>query len=493
MTPANIERNAPLQGQHVSQLYATASKAATAKGISQHITLYGGRRALLRLNIVIVGCGLGGLAAAFTLSKAGHRVTILESAPALGEVGAGIQVTPNLSRLLIRWGLGPALERTAVEPDAIVFRRYSTGEKVGYTQWRTMRRDYGSPYYHIHRADFHRLLFDLVADTQDVTLRLNSTVNHLDPKGKDGRPNVRLSNGEVVHGDLIIGADGIKSMIREVVIGKPDSPTATGDAAYRALVPCSELEKDPDLRSFVELPEMTAWMAPGRHLMAYCIRRRQEFNMVLLHPDDGSVESWTAAGSADKMRKDFADFEPRVQKLLALVPSTLKWKLMDRAPLEKWIHPDGRVALLGDACHPMLPYRAQGAAMAIEDAAFIGNIFSRLSHPAQIAPMLNAYQDLRFPRAAATQLSSRLNQKIFHLNDGPEQEERDASMRSAMLDPDQGSFEGNQNQWADQRKNDEQFRYDADKEAERWWTESGEAEVGRLGSEEIWASSKSRL
>lgn len=161
-----------------------------------------------------------------------------------------------------------------------------------------MARDYGSPYYHVHRADLHRLLFDLVADTHAVVLRLNSTVTHLDPNGGDtGGPSVTLSTGEIVHGDLIIGADGVKSMIREVrrscalvppvlipvtwvfhqiVIGRPDAPTPTGDAAYRALIPCSELEKDPDLRSFIETPEMTAWMAPRRHLMAYCIVRAKE-------------------------------------------------------------------------------------------------------------------------------------------------------------------------------------------------------------------------
>ena len=145
---------------------------------------------------------MGGLAAAFTLAKAGHRVTLIESAPAIGEVGAGIQVTPNVSRLLWRWGLGPTLERLAVRPDAIVFRRCacrikfryssliiihftdSTGEKVGYTQWRTMEKDHGAPYYHIHRADFHRLLYDLVADTDGVTLRLGCTVTELDPTGE---------------------------------------------------------------------------------------------------------------------------------------------------------------------------------------------------------------------------------------------------------------------------------------------------------------------
>ncbi|KAF8122377.1 hypothetical protein EV363DRAFT_1436721 [Boletus edulis] len=186
----------------------------------------------------------------------------------------------------------------------------------------------------------------------------------------------------------------------------------------------------PTFVPLVETPEMVGWMGPGRHIMTYNImghfsipnqqRAKREFNLVLCHPDDGSVESWTAEGSADKMRADFVCWEPRVKKLLALIPSTLNWKLMDCAPLSTWINKNGKLALLGDSCHPMLPYRAQGSAMAVEDAAVLGNLFSRLSSPAQIAPLLCAYESIRYDRATATQASSRLNQHIFHLPDGPE-------------------------------------------------------------------------
>jgi salicylate hydroxylase len=165
--------------------------------------LYGHRKASLRLHILIVGCGLGGLAAAHTLVHAGHRVTMLESAPAIGEVGAGIQVSPNVTRLLHRWGLEEKLAQIAVRPEAIVFRRYDTGERVGYTRWGdAIVREFGVPYYHIHRADFHSLLYDLVKDR--VEIRLNSTVVGVDPDA----PSVKLQTGEVVRGDVLIGADG---------------------------------------------------------------------------------------------------------------------------------------------------------------------------------------------------------------------------------------------------------------------------------------------
>jgi len=488
----------------ISDNFAEADKAARAVDVAKNITLYGGRRASLPLNIIIIGCGLGGLAAAFALGKAGHRVQIIESAPTIGEVGAGIQVTPNVSRILIRWGLGQHLKDIAVLPEAIALRRYSSGELIGWTRWGvTMEEMYGSPYYNIHRADFHRLLLDLATGVS--MLKLDSTVVKIDPSPP--HPSITLSTGEVMSADLIIGCDGVKSLVRDLVVGEPTKAVATGDAAYRAIIPTSEMLKEPALKVLVENPEMTGWMGPGRHIIGYNIRAKREYNLVMVHPDDGSVESWTAEGSADKMRADFKGWEPKITKLLSMVPSTLKWKLMDRQPLPTWIHPEGRVVLLGDSCHPMLPYRAQGAAMAVEDAAVLGNLLSRLSHPAELSPLLRGYEVLRYSRTAETQKSSRLNQHIFHLPDGQAQQERDDSMRRAMetelarvsdqlhyrpwttegmttalwdsiaekqhATPD-FSGEGNSNQWADPRKNREQFCYDTDVESEKWWAETGE-------------------
>ncbi|KDQ50635.1 hypothetical protein JAAARDRAFT_141673, partial [Jaapia argillacea MUCL 33604] len=430
---------------------------------------------------------LGGLAAAHTLSSSGHSITLIESATAIGEVGAGIQVTPNVTRLLERWGLGEKMKQVAVRPEAIVFRRYSTGERVGYTRWGSQFEEgvgRGAPYYHMHRADFHKLLFDLAAPNME--LRLNSTVVSVTPSSPSNpQPSVTLASGEVIKGDLIVGCDGVKSCIREVVLGKKVVADPTGDAAYRAIIPTDLMLQDPELRPFVETPEMTAWMAPGRHLMAYNIRAKKEFNLVLLHPEDGSVESWTAEGSADKMRTDFGDFEPRWSpKTPSSVSSTLKWRLMDRLPLDSWVHPSGSVVLLGDSCHPMLPYRAQGAAMAIEDAAVLGNLFSRLESRAQIKPLLEAYQELRLERTGNTQASSRLNQHIFHLPDGPEQQHRDAEMRKAI---EMEGNEGNPNQWADRKKNIVQFGYDADEEVEKWWEVNGER-IGKVGRDGVGAS-----
>ena len=242
--------------------------AANAEGASLLTTLYNGRTATHQLHVLIVGCGMGGLAAAHCLGKAGHKVTLFEAASAIGEIGAGIHLTPNTSRLLVRWGAGPALRVVGVRTEAIVLRRYSTGERVGYTRLaETIERKHGAPYYHLHRADLHKILSDLAAPF--MALRLNSRVVDVDPDA----PSVTLASGEVVYGDLVVGADGIRSMVQRVVLGYTQPAEMSGDAAYRVVVPTHKLLEDPELRGLVDVPEMTGWMGPGRHIMAYNIVR----------------------------------------------------------------------------------------------------------------------------------------------------------------------------------------------------------------------------
>ncbi|KAJ6536376.1 hypothetical protein B0H19DRAFT_1183324 [Mycena capillaripes] len=432
----------------------------------------------LRLHIVVIGGGIGGLSAAYCLGRAGHRITVLERASDIADVGAGIQIGPNLSRLLIRWGLGGKLKDLGTQPEAITFLRYSDGERIGWTRWGSSIEDeHGAPYYHIHRAELLGMLHTLAKPY--MTLRLNSKVVSVDPQTAQ----VTLENGDRVFGDLIIGADGIKSVVREAVVGKPTPPPIhTGDSAYRSVISTAGMLSDPDLKGLVESGEMISWMGPAKHIIGYCIRGKREYNLVLVHPDNRPKESYTTEGSVAQMRADFESWEPRVQKLLALVQKTYILPLMYREPLEKWFHPDNKVVLLGDACHPTLPSRAQGAAMAVEDAAVLGTLLRNVSHHAQLGAILRAYQEIRYERTRETQLAALANHNIFHLEDGPAQQARDDSMRAAMA-RERGEAvedldaEGGANVWADRKKSRRQFGYDAEAEAQKWWVENRETDA----------------
>ena len=275
MSPSSSSPTLPGDPDRNKRLPLAPVPAARGVGAATKFqSIYGIRKASLTLDIIMVGCGLGGLGAAFCLTQAGHRVTVVESSPVIGEVGAGIQVGPNSSRLLRRWGLGRHLDGIAVKPEGIAFRRYNTGERVGFTRWgEVMERDYDAPYYHIHRADLHKLLYDLVAP--HVTILLGSAVVRCNPD--PASPSVILKSGEVMRADLIVGADGVKSYIQQVVSGRQNPAEPTGDAVYRATIPTSLMMQDPELRGLIERPQMTAWMGPERHLVGYLIVRPPPF------------------------------------------------------------------------------------------------------------------------------------------------------------------------------------------------------------------------
>ncbi|KAJ7748398.1 hypothetical protein B0H16DRAFT_1725586 [Mycena metata] len=455
----------------------------------------------LCLHIIVVGCGIGGLSAAYCLGRVGHKITVLEQASEIKDVGAGIQVSPNLSRLLIRWGLGKQLQSLATRPEALKFLKYSNGEMIGWTKWgNRMEEDHGAPYYHLHT--YHKCC----TPSLHHTLRLSSKVVSVLVDPGTGIGTVKLENGDSVSGDLIIGADGIKSIIREAVLHGPSDrdtdtntqvkkltiPIHTGDCACRAVISTAGMRGDPELEGLLERKEIMCWMGPLKHIIGYCIRGGKEYNLVLVHPENGSnsraKELYMAEGSVEQMRADFEGWEPRVQKLLKFVDKTYVWPLMYREPLDKWVDTDGRVTLLGDACHPTLPSRAQGSAMAVEDAAVLGSLLAHISHHKQLQILLHAYQDIRYARTRETQLAALANHNTFHLEDGPAQRARDESMRSAMntvMEHAQGAEEemdGNMNMWADRKKSQLQFCYDAEAEAERWWVEHEITTGGWRGS-----------
>ncbi len=354
---------------------------------------------------LVAGAGIGGLAAALCLAEGGLEVLVLEQSAALGEVGAGLQVSPNASRVLHSLGLEAALRERAFLPLATQFRAWRSGRVITETplgEAATAR--YGAPYYHLHRGDLLRVLANAVEAHPDITVRLNARVEQLEQN--DVGVTVRGAELEA-RGDLLVGADGIHSRVRAALWGE-EQPRFTGNVAWRALVPADRLPAG------TVRPMTTAWWGPGKHFVHYYVRGGELVNCVCVVEKSGwEVESWTERGSQAELKSDFAGWHQSVGALIdgADPDSLFKWALYDRKPMARW--GQGRVTLLGDACHPTLPFMAQGAAMAIEDAA----VLAACLQDGQDAPSsLERYETLRKPRTARIQTGSRRNATVFHLS-----------------------------------------------------------------------------
>ncbi|KAF7176004.1 hypothetical protein CNMCM7691_000855 [Aspergillus felis] len=414
-------------------------------------------RAKTPLEVVIVGAGIGGMAAALALGQRGHHVIVLESAPKLMEVGAGIQGSPNMLTLFDRWGVSPLIHAKDVALEHIHVRRWQDGSLLGTMP---VNKTYGQQVV-VHRADLHNALIGKAVALENVQVRVNSTVIRVqfDP------PAVTLADGTVLHGDVVLAADGIKSSIRDQLLGKDATKAVpTGDAAYRIMLPRSAMENDPELKQLIDEPQATRWIGPYRHIIAYPVRNHQLYNIVLLHPDRTDVEeSWTTRGSKQMMVDDYRGWDRRVTKLIDLVKDNevLEWKLCQHPPLKTWIK--GRVALLGDACHPMLPYVGQGAAQAVEDAAALGVLLSTISSRSEIPSALAAYEKSRKHRAETVQQSGTVNRATLHLPDGPEQQARDDQFRASM------NGASNPDKWADLETQKFLWGWDAEKVALETW------------------------
>ena len=369
-------------------------------------------------SIAVIGGGIGGLTAALSLLRAGFDVHVYEQARVLREVGAGVQISPNASRVLHRLGLADELARLGVRPLAFHQRRWDDGR----TLLRTPLGDeveahFGYPHYQSHRADVLAMLTAAVpADRLHLGHRLTGFTDRGD------RVEARFENGAHIVADALIGCDGIHSTVRRQLFGE-EQPQFTGVVAYRGLVP-SERVSHLDLEVTAQI-----WMGPGKHMVMYYVAGKRLVNFVAnIEQDSWTKESWTEPGEVADLRAAFAGWDPKLRAILDTVDETFIWGLFDRAPLPRWSV--NRVTLLGDACHPMLPYMAQGAAQAMEDAATLAACLRKFD----VAEALRHYEQLRLQRTACVQAAARTNKLRFHLPDGPAQVERDARMAGGATD-----------------------------------------------------------
>jgi salicylate hydroxylase len=357
-----------------------------------------------RHKILIAGAGIGGLTAAANLLSAGHDVTVFEQASELSEIGAGLQLSANATHVLHHLGLGPALAQVGVKPGAYVFRLHDTGEEIQrFSLSDEHERLHGAPYYQVHRADIHSLLADKVHELKRDAIRLNSRVIGFEESGDAVK--LRLANATIVQGDLLIGADGLKSVICQQIAGTVTA-TYTGDAAWRITVPVESLPKN-----FME-PVMMVWMGPGRHVVAYYLRAGALLNFVgLVETDEVSEESWTAKFPWEKFKADFEGWHSDIQTIIDAADkhACYRWSLHNRSVIRNWSTP--RVTLLGDAVHPTLPYLAQGACMAIEDGAVLTRALNLME---SIPNALQLYQRNRVERTAKIVEQSTAKRTLFH-------------------------------------------------------------------------------
>ena len=280
----------------------------------------------MALNIVVVGAGLGGLSASISCALSGHRVTVLEAARELAEIGAGLQITPNASRLFQGWGISDAISRLAAEPTELTVHRYSDGKILAAdTKFsRRMRAKYGAPFIDLHRVDLQRTLVERAKEL-GVIVELGSSVAEVDFEAGI----VTTKEGKEWAGDLVVGADGLWSICRQQFLGGSDEPLPTGDLAYRIVLTLDQIE-DEELKRWVSEPKCRFWIGPGAHVVAYSLRGGSMFNIVLLVPDDLPKEVAKQKGSVDEMRALFKGWDPVLTRFLGYVEGVAKWKLMHR-------------------------------------------------------------------------------------------------------------------------------------------------------------------
>ncbi|PCD21669.1 hypothetical protein FGRA07_11571 [Fusarium graminearum] len=406
------------------------------------------QRAARPLNVIIVGAGIGGLTAGISLSQTGHSVTILERVNKIDEVGAGIQLAPNASRILNRLGVLEEIMEHATVLERVSIRRYSGDDELSTVPLMPgTGLKYGAPLSVIHRGDLQETLLN-AARKAGCQILTSQTVICADPEFS---ANVQVRDNQTremswLHGDLLIAADGIKSTIRQQMAltdGFNDGPVCTGSAAYRLLVPIDKIKQDPLLSGMLKQNVAMRYMGPGGHIMAYPLKNNTLYNLVLVHPVKrcNLEDVWTSKGDRQEMLDFYQNWSPAIRRWLELADQdVMEWNLYSYRPLPRWVK--GSTALIGDACHPMLPFVAQGAANAIEDAAVLA---TALTCTADVKLALKMYEVIRKDRGEQIAASAAKTAHTLHLPDGPEQRDRDEAIVSGTQNPDRWS----NGQWQD--------------------------------------------
>jgi len=357
------------------------------------------------LPILIAGGGIGGFAAALALTQKGFAVQVIERAADFHEVGAGIQLGPNVFRMFEILGVGESMSHWAVFPDNLIMRDALDGSEVTrIPAGEPLHKRFSYPYAVIHRADLHKVLIDAVRRSPLATLTTSCKVASYDDRGD--RVVVRTEDGKTLEGAALIGADGLWSAVRNQLVGD-GKPRVSGHIAYRGVIPLAKVPEH--LRE----NNVVLWAGPKTHLVHYPLHRGEVYNLVVVFHSSRYEEGWDTYGDPGELRERFAGQHPKVREFLAMANEWKMWVLCDREPVSRWT--EGRVTLLGDAAHPMLQYLAQGGCMAIEDAVVLARKLAETKGDYNTAFL--AYQRERYLRTTRVQLTARMYGDIYHATD----------------------------------------------------------------------------
>jgi 2-polyprenyl-6-methoxyphenol hydroxylase-like FAD-dependent oxidoreductase len=361
-------------------------------------------------DVLVVGGGMAGLAGALALTGNGAKVTLIEQAPEFGEVGAGLQLAPNATRILRRWGLLDQVINIGVAPKHLVFRDAVTGEELARQNvGGEFVEHYGAPYVVVHRSDLHRILLE-ACQRAGVTLVNNVHVERVETV--DNRARVFATSGASYEADAVIGADGLKSALRPQV--SQDQPVSSAYVAYRGTVPVAEVDDVQDL------DDVVVYLGPNCHLVQYPLRKGELLNTVAVFKSPSFEQGVEQYGGVDELEEAYKDCVPEVRNALKNLGRSIRWPMYDREPIPNWV--TGRMVLMGDAAHPMLQYLAQGACQALEDAAALqdlskGAVFTDEGiDPEAWDEVMKSFNDIRAARTARVQRTARAWGESWHVD-----------------------------------------------------------------------------
>ncbi|TQS33972.1 hypothetical protein Golomagni_05665 [Golovinomyces magnicellulatus] len=413
------------------------------------------------LHVGIVGAGIGGLAAAIALRRVGVQVTVLESAEHLGEIGAGIQMTPNVSILLQRWGVDKEIGPNLVQFEELNMRR-KDGTPVGYTKIATLEESLGRPWWVVHRAHLHQGLVK-VAERLGANIFIDSAVVKIEYLDSN-TVKVETHKAKVYDFDLLIGADGINSITRRTLFPDVAPEPPTTNCAYRALVPYEQIRKDPIASELIKKLTMEVWMAENKYIITYPISDGKMFNLVLSHHRPEKLRATEQDVPIEQLRREYEDFDPRIKRIVDMIPDTSRWPLMVTGPMKSWSSPRKNVVLMGDAAHSMVNHMAQGAATSMEDGAFLAKCLGAVvAGWIRVDEAIRIYEQERMPKAYAKQQVSFLNGVIWQLPDGPQHLARDKAMEPELSGK---YFVRSSNLYGDPQTVLEVYGYDAESHAD---------------------------